>query len=174
VKLAATSSSVVRKDSWGTGYEQQVEKAAQPVKGSKKGANKATNNAPNASEQVAPAPLAEQPAPRARPRPRLKILALPTPEPSPVPTATREAKDELIDSVDSEPSVPKPAARYVHAAFRTAGIDINLGIRVAKPRGSSKRHRAKVHTSFFRLVLNWLVIHRESCQINLERAYSCT
>jgi hypothetical protein len=148
-KPATTSASVPRMDSWGTGYEQQVEKAVQPVKGSKKGAKKATNDATNASEQVAPAPPAEQSAPRARPRPRLKILALPTPEPSPVPTATREAKGELIDSVDSEPSAPKPSARYVHAAFRTAGIDMNLGIRVAKPRGPSKRHRAKVHTISF-------------------------
>jgi hypothetical protein len=87
--------------------------------------------------------------PRARPRPHLKILALPTPELSPVPTATREAKGELIDSVNSEPSAPKPSAWYVHAAFRTASIDINLGIRVAKPRGPNKRHRAKVHTISF-------------------------
>jgi hypothetical protein len=138
-------------DSWGTGYEQQVEKAAQPVKGSKKVADKTNNNAPNAFEQVAPAPLAEQPAPRARPRPRprLKILSLPTPEPSPVPTATREAKGELVHSVDSEPSAPKPAARYVPAAFRTARTDIILGIRVAKPGGPSKPHRATVYTVSF-------------------------
>jgi hypothetical protein len=69
-KPGTASALVTHVDSWGTEYQQQVEKAMQPIKGSKKPAKKTADNASNASEQVVLAPSAEQPAPSARPHPR--------------------------------------------------------------------------------------------------------